>query len=41
VPKFAGEVKPVAPAVIPTKSIDQFESMTQGLKTQVDQLAKK
>lgn len=41
VPKFAAVVKPAAPAVIPTKSIDQFESMTQRLKEQVDHLAKK
>lgn len=41
VPKFAAVVKPAAPALIPTKSIDQFESMTQQLEEQVDQLAKK
>ena len=41
VPKFPAVVKPVTPALIPTKSIDQFESMTQQLKEQVDRLAKK
>lgn len=41
VPKFPAVVKPVSPRVIPTKSIDQFETMTDDLKKQVDQLAKK
>jgi hypothetical protein len=41
VPKFPAVLKPVAPALIPTKSIDQFEAVAQDLKTQADQLAKK
>lgn len=41
VPKFPAMLKPVAPSLIPTKSIDQFETMTQQLKEQADKLAKK
>jgi hypothetical protein len=41
VPKFPAVLKPVAPSLIPTKSIDQFEAVAQDLKTQADQLAKK
>jgi hypothetical protein len=41
VPKFPAVMKPVSAALVPTKSIDQFESVAQQIKQQVDQLAKK
>lgn len=41
VPKFPAVMKPVSAELVPTKSVDQFESGAQQIKQQVDQLAKK